>query len=52
MVETPAGLLRRNRQHLNQVPKGEESPNQETFTREPIMTRSRTGTRIQPPDRL
>ena len=52
MVETPAGLLHRNRQHLNQVPKNEESSNQETFTREPIMTRSRTGTRIQPPDRF
>ena len=27
----------------SRVSKGEQSPNQEIFTREPIMTRSRTG---------
>ena len=62
VVETPLGRVRRNRSHLkviptpvikeedeehldDEVPEGESRPNV-------IMTRSRTGTEIRPPDRL
>ena len=55
IVETPTGLVRRNWQHLNVV---QESPQRvdttqstQQPTREPIMTRSRTGTSVQPPDK-
>ena len=53
VVETPTGSVRRNRQHLNILPDGHQ-PNDQTKqpVREPIQTRSRTGTQIHPPDRL
>ena len=53
VIETPAGQVRRNRQHLNVMPGNHQPTNQiETPAREPIMTRSRTGTQIHPPNRL
>ena len=61
MVETSAGLLRRNRWHLNPQPKRVsqgEAPNPQltTIPTQPpdhrIQTRSRTKTPIHPPDRL
>ena len=53
VIETPTGPVRRNRQHLNIIPDGHQ-PNDQTEQpiREPIQTRSRTGTQIRPPDRL
>ena len=53
IVDTPTGTIRRNRQHLNRVPSGSnQSDSTETQGRDPIMTRSRSGTAIQPPSRL
>jgi len=53
VVETPTGQVRRNRQHLNRMPESHEPIDQtEHSTRDPIMTRTRTGTVIRPPDRL
>ena len=66
IVNTPAGQVRRNRYHLNRKPVTEESstdnrsvlenpsstddgPSEE---RDPIMTRTRSGTSIHPPNRL
>ena len=57
-VETPSGEIRRNRSQLNTVPdSGEpvESPRpspQPPESPKQIMTRSRTGTQIHPPERL
>ena len=69
IVETPSGLLRRNRHHLNPSPNLEFSEpvthsddteqmqtsagddNTEEPPPRPIMTRSRTGTTIHPPER-
>ena len=47
----PTGRVRRNRQHLNPIPENSVNDNsrRDHFVREPIMTRSRTGTTIQPP---
>ena len=57
MVVTPSGTVRRNRRHLNVMPDNhlpngsvDEQPN--PSPPQPIMTRSRTGTVIHPPDRL
>ena len=59
LVETPAGTVRRNCQHLNVAP-SQLSDNTETqvetkqnseATRR-IVTRSQTGTVVKPPDRL
>ena len=56
IVKTPTGLIQRNRQHLNIVPPVEtihdqvDSPDLEPPRR--IMTRSQTGTKIRPPERL
>ena len=55
-VTTPTGDIRRNRSQLNIVPDSTQpattqQPNL-SFTREPIMTRSRTGTLIVPPQRF
>ena len=60
LVDTPTGQIRRNRQHLNVVPPPSEtstSPDQErnnstSITGDHIVTRSRSGTQIHPPDRL
>ena len=65
IVETPSGLVHRNRGHLNVQPKIED-PSEDTAAQEVpptspspspsppqmIMTRTRTGTAIRPPDRL
>ena len=53
VVETPTGQVRRNRQHLNRMPETREPIDRtERSTRDPIMTRTRTGTTIRPPTRL
>ena len=58
LVETPAGQVRRNRAHLTVRPDPQPSdpvnPTSQTLipTRGPIMTRSRTGTEIVPPNRF
>ena len=59
IVNTPSGQIRRNRQHLNIVPTQQEptdqtNPPDQTVIpiRDPIVTRSRSGTAILPPDRL
>ena len=52
IVDTPTGQVRRNRQHLNIIPGNNETiENAERPSREPIMTRSRTGTTVLSPDR-
>ncbi len=62
-VQTPNGVLRRNRYHLNPVPDAtdneplaQEPNNQATYNNQStpriIMTRTRTGTVIRPPNRL
>lgn len=56
LVETPTGEVQRNRQHLNVVPdhpanEPAESTNK-TESPNRIMTRSRTGTLVKPPQRL
>ena len=56
IVETPSGRVRRNRVHLNPMPN--DATDDATIdhtqrpSRDPIMTRTRTGTAIHPPDRL
>ena len=59
-VQTPSGVVRRNRCHLHSRPE-ESPPTPETVdrsepsvvpTRSPVVTRTRTGTAIRPPDRL
>lgn len=55
VVETPSGMLRRNRSHLiplNGDPPSHSPPLTLNVPRSPIMTRSRTGTEIRPPDKL
>ena len=56
VVETQSGLLQRNRHHLKQIPNGSDpqAKSQISEPKEPniIMTRSRTGTEIHPPERL
>jgi len=54
IFETPSGQVRRNRQHLNVVPRnqGQTDQPEPTQIQDPIMTRSRTGTAIVPPNRL
>ena len=56
-VQTSSGVVRRNRAHLNVVPpnpshmQNAPQPNSQSG-RGPIMTRSRTGTVVNPPERL
>ena len=50
LVQTDTGTVRRNRQHLSPN-NGANSTPDSSATRSPIMTRSRTGTAINPPDR-
>ena len=56
LVQTPSGTLRRNRSQINPAPNSQTSPSQPTAPtpadRDPIMTRSRTGTARFPPQRL
>ena len=62
VVETPTGEIRRNRSHINVVPEQAETEQPEaeapqaSRSAEPppntIMTRSRSGAQIRPPDRL
>ena len=59
VVDTPTGVLRRNRQHLNVAPERSEdsepeSNEQSTGQSQPsrIVTRSQTGTVVKPPERL
>lgn len=54
IVRTPSGEIRRNRSQLNVVPPATGTDTSATATRShsPIMTRSRTGTTITPPNRL
>ena len=55
IVRTPSGNMRRNRSQLNVNPSPTHAPDTSAPTsqdRSPIMTRSRTGTIINPPDRL
>ena len=58
VVSTPTGQVRRNRQHIIQIPTQEDPPvvdqsiSHDEFQRSPVQTRSRTGTAVQPPDQL
>ena len=55
MVETRSGQVRRNRSHLMPMPNthcSDSDNSASTTDRSPIMTRTRTGTMITPPDRL
>ena len=54
MVTTSSGTIRRNRSQLNAVPNTAPRPGPppSTTTRKQIMTHSRTGTAITPPQRL
>ena len=58
IVETDSGTVRRNRQHLTVIPKRTVNTpveQESTFSgsrSSPIMTRSKTGTAIVPPERL
>ena len=56
VVETPSGQIERNRSELTVAPRENSETNYrsetETETSRRVMTRSRTGTAINPPDRL
>ena len=57
LVESSDGQICRNRTHLNVVPENQATGSEHlkgppTPQRNPIMTRSRTGTNTTPPDRL
>lgn len=54
VLSTPHGEIRRNRVQLNTMPNNTPQPEAppRDSTREPIMTRTRTRTVINPPDRL
>ena len=52
MVDTARGPVCRNRTHLNVAPRQSTTPQPIQSTRSRIMTRSSTGTPVNPPDRL
>ena len=52
MVNTSGGHVRRNRQHLNVNPNQITSDQPQSPAKNTIMTRSKTGTQILPPERL
>ena len=52
VVQTPSGQTRRNRSQLNVNPSTPTTEVTEEHSHSPIMTRSRTGTSINPPERL
>ena len=49
VVQTPSGQTRRNRSQLNVNPSTPTTEEASEHSRSPIMTRSRTGTSINPP---
>ena len=51
-VETSGNIIRRNRLHIRPRPTDSETTDEPTVPSTRIMTRSRTGTTIRPPDRL
>ncbi len=51
LVTTPTGVIRRNRAHLTVNPDTQSVDTPDDHDRSPIMTRSRTGTRVTPPNR-
>jgi len=51
-VQTPTGTSRHNRSHLRERPVEPEIETSRIRDRSPILTRSKTGTMIRPPDRL
>lgn len=52
VVQTDTGQFRRNRCHLNQAPTPSPVIGNSQSENTQVMTRSRTGTTIRPPDRL
>ena len=48
VIDTPTGTIRRNRSQLNIIP-DQRTPSSSMSSREPILTRSRTGTTIADP---
>ena len=52
VVNTSSGQIRRNRIHLNPIPENRVQRSSPHQPRSPIMTRTRTGTTIRPPQRL
>ena len=52
IVETQSGLIQRNRYHLKPIPNLSNDAYLQSESRNVIMTRSRTGTEIHPPERL
>ena len=60
LIDTPTGQLRRNRSHLSHRTVNEETTTTESnnpasshdINRSPVMTRSRAGIQLKPPDRL
>ena len=53
VVDTPSGLVRRNRQHLNETQPPQKVTDAEANpARSPIQTRLRSGATLHPPDRL
>ena len=52
IIQTSSGNIHRNRSHLNIIPNPEPSTSQHDRSKSPIQTHSRTGTTINPPDRL
>ena len=61
-VQTPTSVVRRNRSHLHSRPDESSAREEESrssvaeprieFSRSPVVTRSRTGTVVRPPDKL
>ena len=51
-VDTPSGTLRRNRGDLNVMPDNCDTGEPTQTVRSPILTRSKTGTQIRPPNRF
>ena len=52
IIQTPSGEIRRNRSQLNIIPSTTKAPTKTARNRSPIMTHSRTGTAVNPLDRL
>jgi transposase InsO family protein len=51
-IETPSGMIRRNRTHITIDPGASDNRHDTASQRSPIITRSRSGTDIHPPERL
>ena len=56
VVQTPSGVIRRNRSYIHSRPEeattSEPDPEPNSSCRSPVVTRSRSGIVIRPPDRL